>query len=114
MATKHDLPSFDEYFPPTVQAMRERGGSATIEELEDDVARLMGLSDEVLTVPHKDSARSQFQYELAWVRTYLKKAGFAENSERGVWSLTDAAEKLSPSELKLVPKKVRWARKAKK
>ena len=113
MATKHDLPSFDEYFPPTVQAMRERGGSATIEELEDDVARLMGLSDEVLTVPHKDSARSQFQYELAWVRTYLKKAGLAENSERGVWSLTDAAEKLSPSELKLVPKKVRWARKAK-
>jgi restriction system protein len=46
-------------------------------------------------VPHKDGTRSQFQYELAWVRTYLKKAGLAENSERGVWSLTDAAEKLS-------------------
>jgi len=113
MATKSDLPGFDEYFPPIVEALKRRGGSATIEELEDDVADIMGLSDEVLAVPHKDGSRSQFQYELAWVRTYLKKAGLAENSERGVWSLTDRGERYVPEELRLVPKKVRWARKAK-
>jgi hypothetical protein len=33
---------------------------------------------------HKNGARSQFHYELAWVRTYLKKAGLAENS---AWSM---------------------------
>jgi restriction system protein len=113
LATKSDLPSFDLYFPPIVQALKGRGGSATIEELEDDVAEIMGLSDEVLAVPHKDGSRSQFQYELAWVRTYLKKAGLAENSERGVWSLTEQGERISPEELRLVPKKVRWARRAK-
>jgi restriction system protein len=113
MATKSDLPPFSEYFPIAVEALKGRGGSATIEELEEDVATRMQLSEEILAVPHKGGSRSQFQYELAWVRTYLKKAGLAENSERGVWSLTETGEKISVQELKLIPKKVRWAQKTK-
>lgn len=84
MATKKDLPSFEKYFAPAVEALKKRGGSATIEEMEEDVASLMGLSDDILAVQHKDGSRSQFSYELTWVRTYLKKAGLAQNSERGV------------------------------
>jgi restriction system protein len=113
MADKSDLPSFDKYFPPTVQSMKHRGGSATIEELEEDVAKIMKLPESILSIPHKTGTRSQFQYELAWVRTYLKKVGLAENSARGVWSLTDAGEKISEKDLFLVPKKVRSAQKAK-
>ena len=113
MPDKSDLPSFEKYFPPTVQSMKERGGSATIEELEEDVAKIMKLPEPILAVPHKTGTRSEFQYQLAWVRTYLKKAGLAENSARGVWSLTDAGEKLSDKELLLVPKKVKWAPKTK-
>ena len=93
--------------------MKQRGGSATIEELEEDVAKIMKLPEPVLSIPHKNGTRSQFQYELAWVRTYLKKAGLADNSARGVWSLTDAGEKISDKELLLVPKKVRWLKKTK-
>jgi restriction system protein len=78
VADKHDLPSFEKYFAPTVHSMRSRGGSATIEELEEDVAELMKLSETLLAVPHKNGSRSQFGYELAWVRTYLKKAGLRE------------------------------------
>jgi restriction system protein len=73
----------------------------------------MKLPEPILAIPHKTGTRSQFQYELAWVRTYLKKAGLAENSARGVWSLTDAGEKISHKELLLVPKKVRSYQKAK-
>jgi restriction system protein len=113
MATKSDLPSFDKYFPPAVESLKKRGGSATIEELEEDVAEFLKLSDEVLAVPHKGGSSSQFQYELAWARTYLKKAGIAENSERGVWSLTEVGEKIPTEDLKLIPKKVRSAQKAK-
>ncbi|MFZ0422949.1 MAG: restriction endonuclease [Xanthobacteraceae bacterium] len=113
MADKSDLPSFDKYFPPTVQSMKHRGGSATIEELEEDVAKIMKLPESILSIPHKTGTRSQFQYELAWVRTYLKKVGLAENSARGVWSLTDAGEKISEKDLFLVPKKVRSTQKAK-
>jgi restriction system protein len=113
MVDKSDLPSFEKYFPPTVHSMRARGGSATIEELEEDVAKLMNLPEALLAIPHKSGSRSQFGYELAWVRTYLKKAGLAENSERGVWSLTEEGEKISDAELLLVPKKVSRAKKAK-
>jgi restriction system protein len=113
MATKSDLPSFDQYFAPTVESLKKRGGSATIEELEEDVAEFLKLSDEVLAVPHKGGPRSQFQYELAWVRTYLKKAGIANNSAQAVWSLTELGEKIPTAELNLIPKKVRWQQKAK-
>jgi hypothetical protein len=36
---KHKLlPSLPEYFVPAVESLKARGGSATIEELEEDVA----------------------------------------------------------------------------
>jgi restriction system protein len=103
------LPAFAEYFFPAIMIMRSRGGSATIEEMEDDVAELMNLSDEQLAIPHGDGPRTQFQYVLAWVRTYLKKAGAAENSVRGVWSLTDAGERITPDEARLIPERVNAA-----
>ncbi len=107
MATKHDLPTYSEYFFPMVSALKARGGSATIEELEEDVSESLQLSDDILSVPHGDGARSQFQYELAWVRTYLKKVGAVENSERGVWSLTPTGAAMSEAELRDVPRRVR-------
>lgn len=113
MVDKSDLLSFEKYFPPIIQALKQRGGSATIEELEEDVAKIMKLSEQILLIPHKTGTRSQFQYELAWVRTYLKKAGLAENSARGVWALTDVGEKISENDALLIPKKVRWLKKDK-
>jgi restriction system protein len=107
MVSKSDLPSFDEYFAPAVAVLRARGGSATIEELEEGVAAEMKLSDDLRSVPHGDGPRTQFDYELAWVRTYLKKVGAAENSERGVWRLTPIGLGMSEADLALVPQRVR-------
>jgi restriction system protein len=106
MATKHDLPSFQEYFVPAIRCLKARGGSATIEEMEDDVAELMTLSEEVLAVPHGRGSQSQFQYELAWVRTYLKKAGTVENSERGVWRLTPLGMTMPEREIQSIRRRV--------
>ena len=75
MPTKSDLPSFENYFKPTVECVKARGGSMTIEEMEEAVAAAMELTDELRAIPHGDGPRSQFDYELAWVRTYLKKVG---------------------------------------
>ena len=90
--TKADLPPFSAYFKPTVDCFKAPGGSMTIEEMEEAVAQAMGLSDEVRAVLHNEGPRSQFEYELAWVRTYLKKVGALENSERGVWATTEAED----------------------
>jgi restriction system protein len=107
MPTKSDLPSFESYLVPTVECLKARGGSMTIEEMEEDVAAAMNLSDELLSVPHGDGPRTQFEYELAWVRTYLKKVGALENSQRGVWRLTPTGAAMTPAELREVPRRVR-------
>jgi restriction system protein len=107
MADKSSLPSFEDYFVPAVSSFKKGGGSLTIEEMEEAVGQQMALSDELLAVPHGDGPRTQFQYELAWVRTYLKKYGALSNSERGVWSLTPKGAELSPAEIITIPKWVR-------
>lgn len=109
MVTKSDLPAFEKYFVPTIAALKASGGSATIEELEEQVAEAMKLPEDVLAVPHGDGPQTQFQYELAWVRTYLKKAGAAENSERGVWRISPQGAAMSDVEIRAIPQKVRVA-----
>lgn len=79
----------------------------TIEEMEEAVAEAIRLSDELRAIPHGDGPRTQFEYELAWVRTYLKKIGALENSERGVWRLTPLGAALPDYEIATIPKKVR-------
>lgn len=87
---------------PTIQAIRARGGSASIEEIEDDVAETLKLSDEILATPHTQGSRTEYQYRLAWVRTFLKKDGVLNNSERAVWSLTDRGDAIAEVEAKSV------------
>lgn len=97
---KHPLlPPLNNYFAPAAEAMKARGGSATIEEMEEDVADRLRLSDDARAIPHGDSGQMQFQYDLAWVRTYLKWYGAADNSERGVWHLTPRGQAMSRTEL---------------
>ncbi len=48
------------------------------------------MTEEQLSILHGDEGRTEAEYRLAWTRTYLKKAGFLENSARGIWALTSA------------------------
>jgi restriction system protein len=107
VATKADLPPFDSLFKPAIECFKASGGSMTIDEMEEAVAAAIRLSDEMRAIPHGDGPRSQFGYELAWVRTYLKKVGALENSERGVWRLTPAGAAMSTTEIGAIPKRVR-------
>ena len=79
----------------------------TIEEMEEAVSSALRLSDEVRSIPHGDGPRTEFEYRLAWVRTYLKKLGALENSERGVWRLTSVGAEMSDAEISSIPKRVR-------
>jgi restriction system protein len=85
---KRDVPQFDELMNPTLQALKRLGGSASIDELVPEIVRLLGLPQEVTDVPHGNSGRTELEYRAAWARTYLRKAGLIENSERGIWALT--------------------------
>jgi restriction system protein len=78
---------------PTVEAIKALGGSGSVEEIVEMVISLLGIPDELVTQPYiskrgNEDGRTQLEYELAWVRTYLKQLGILENSARGVWALT--------------------------
>lgn len=100
------VPTYDTFMNPLLQALRELGGSGTIDEIVSKTAEVAGLSDEQLDIPHKPEkggSRTEFEYRLAWTRTYLKKYGLLENSERGVWALTQKGrqvDQVDPIEVK--------------
>jgi len=85
-----EIPPYDQLMLPLFTALKELGGSASISEIDEYVGEHSGLSTELLDLPHnaEKSNQTEFQYRLAWARTYLKKAGLIENSSRGVWVIT--------------------------
>lgn len=102
--TDNSMPTFMTMMNPTLQALKELGGSATIEELYSKVSEIMSFSDEQLEAIHapERSSQTEIDYRLAWTRSYLKKYGLLENSSRGIWALTtkgSQTEKVNPKDV---------------
>lgn len=102
---KVDVPTFDALMNPVIQALKNLGGSGTIEEINNEVSEIAGLSDEQIEILHnpEKGGQTEVEYRLAWTRTYLKKYGVLENSSRGVWALTSKGRQLD----RVNPKTVR-------
>jgi len=107
--TEKKLPRFDAFFNPLLNALKTLGGSGTIEEINSKVAQLVGLSDNQLEIMHDSNrgGRTEFEYRLAWTRTYLRIFGLIENSSRGVWAITAAGRNIQNVDEKEVVKSVR-------
>jgi restriction system protein len=107
MAAK--MPTFDRLMNPLLKALRELGGSGSIEEIYDKVVELEHIPDSILSQPHdpEKSNQTEVGYRLAWARTYLRKYGLLENSVRGVWSLTAKAKQLKSVDAQEVVRSVR-------
>src|SRR6266508_983770 len=84
---------------PTLQAVIEIGGSGTVGEIGQRVIEREGFTEEQQAVLHNDGPRTKIEYRLAWARTNLKGIGALENSERAVWSVTDAGRVMSEADV---------------
>lgn len=85
----HTLPNLPGMMLVTVEALKELGGSATIQELDEKVIELEGVTEHEQTVVMAGNEnRTRVNYYLAWARTYLKRGDALANSSRGVWALT--------------------------
>lgn len=83
------IPSYAQLIEATFQALKELGGSGKNNEINEKVAEIMNLPEEILSVPHLDrDTLSEVNYRLAWARTLLKNHGALENSAKGVWAIT--------------------------
>jgi len=81
---------------PIIQALKQLGGSGTIEEINNKATEVLEITNaqlEILHDPEKGS-QTEVEYRLAWARTYLKKYGVLENSSRGIWALTPKGRQL--------------------
>jgi restriction system protein len=101
------VPTFDKLMWPAVLALKSLGGSATNEELLAKLTELLKLPQEVQAVSHSDGRQTKVSYNLAWAKSYMKKAGLLDNSARGVWTLTPDGEACTETGIALVPARVR-------
>lgn len=80
---------FLKFFGPLLDALRKLGGSGTPDEVVEQIAADLQISDDVQNelLP---SGGPRFRNQVAWARFYLVREGLLDSSKRGVWSLTEA------------------------
>ena len=99
------MPTFDELMWPTLQALKDTDGSASNQELLARVVQVMELPEKIQNMPYRNG--TLLDDRLHWARTFLRKVGAIDSSERGVWSITPVGRALSESDVKNIPARVR-------
>ena len=103
------LPKYDDFMLPTLQAIRELGGSASIEEIQDKLTETMGLSQQQLDMAYPKSGALVAPDRMSWARSHLKIAGLLASGGKGIWVLTDLgrdAADMTPAQVKAQVKKL--------
>ena len=100
------MPRHSELMWPTLEAIRSLGASATNAEIVQRVIKREGFSEDIQKEMHKNGPMTRLEYKMFWARTYLKKYGALENSQRGVWSITDIGEGLTQKEVSGIATKI--------
>ena len=93
------IPTYKDLLWPTLMALKALGGSGSVSEILEQVLSDLKLPDSILEIrPESLGYRSKFESNLAWARTYLKKAGAIDISSRGVWMITETGLKIRTEE----------------
>lgn len=98
--TARRIPTYEDLLWPTLEVLKSSGGSASIQELSEQVTRLLALPDEISDTLHGEGPQTEVGYRLAWARTNLKWVGAVDNTARGVWTITPDGREI-PSEEKV-------------
>jgi restriction system protein len=91
---------------PCLKALKALGGSGTNEEILDKVCELERFPIEIQQAEHLDHNQTALNYRLAWAKSYLKVVGAVDNSERGVWTISEKGLSLSVEDCRGIPAEV--------
>jgi len=78
------------FFNLTLQACKNLGPTSGA-QIFDWVKRNGELSEAQLTELHGETQQTKLEYTLGWARTDLKRMGYLEQPQRGIWQLTPKA-----------------------
>ena len=96
--TEVAIPLQKEFYNPTLRALHNLGGSASNQEILDEVVKVMPITDEQFAIPwYKRSSgaigggitSTRIGHRVAWALTHLKQYGLITNISRGLWTLTE-------------------------
>ena len=82
------LPLFKNIYGTVLVALRRLGGTASVKDVENEVAKILNLSAEDRKKMHRDN-QTKLSERVAWARYYLKRKGFLESSKRGISVLSE-------------------------
>lgn len=86
-------PEFLKYIKPVLTTLQENGGAGNSSSVIEQVIEKLGITDEELEET-TSNGQSRIRNQIQWARFYLFKAGLIDNSQRGIWRLSnDGLEK---------------------
>jgi restriction system protein len=92
-------PMYRELFWTTLHALQELGGSGSRQEVAAKAAELGRYSDAEQAELMPNGRTTKIAYHVGWNLTRLKRIGLADNSQRGVWSLTERGRKATEDDV---------------
>jgi restriction system protein len=100
----------DDFYIPTLQVLRDLGGSASIEEIEEKLIERFGFTPEHLDQTYAVSGDNIITDKMSWARSYLKFPNFVSNDSKGVWVLTEVGRAAADLPFESVQKAIRDAK----
>ncbi len=80
------LPRYQELIEPMLVFLRTHNGPANNSNIDDAVARILGIPENLLSEIHSGK-RTEFQYRMAWARTKAKSDGKINTPQREMWEV---------------------------
>src|SRR5262245_15014719 len=96
---RKQLPSYVALAWPTLNAIRQAGGTATNTEIMEAVVRDLELTEQQQALLCGYGSRTLLDYRLAWARTMLKNMGAIVNDGPCLWSITDAGRQTTADDV---------------
>ena len=89
-----NVSTFADCVMPTLNALKELGGSGRPREVSDKIAAMLNLPESVTSevIP---TGVSKFHNRIVWTRHYLANEGLLDTSQRGVWVITEKGRNAS-------------------
>lgn len=81
-------PEFLKYIKPVLTTLQSNGGAGNSSNVIEQVIETLGISDEDFEQT-TSNGQSRIRNQIQWARFYLFKAGLIDNSQRGIWRLTN-------------------------
>lgn len=98
------LPSHVAMAWPTLRAIKRGGGSASNEEIMEQVAVELNLDVHQRSLRLGRGSRTLLAYRLAWARTFLKNMGAIINDGRSRWAITETGHSITASDIQAASK----------